>query len=216
MDEMNKEFILTGPNVDFMYEQDKEWVPSEPGELIEFNEEVKKTTKFHIKLDTEMLGQIEDLPLFQQKQSFSGTIRRILELLCPQLESEHITNVQRWSKYELIHPDLSIERKNLSVYMPYNLYKRLKLVHQNLDSYSIALMVREMIREYFGLREEFGDEVDEKLEKGLIQWNEYNAYSKENVNHKDHLILFSYLKSEKSTYVVFYDDRFAPIIVYRL
>ena len=75
--------------------------------------------------------------------------------------------------------------------MPYSLYKQLKLVHQNLDSYSIALLVREMIREYFGLREVFGDEVDEKLEKGLIQWNEYNVYKKENVNHEDHLIMFS-------------------------
>ena len=202
--------------MNFIDEYNKESVMTEPWELVEFDEEVKKNSKFHIKLDDQMLNQIEDLPLFQEVQSFSGTIRRILELLCPQLESEHIDNVQRWSKYELINPDLSVERKNISVYMPYRLYKRLKLVHQNLDSYSIALLVREMDRGYLGLREEFGDEVDETLENGLIRWKEYNVYNKDNVNHEDHLILFSYLKRQKSTYVVFYDDKFAPIIVYRL
>ena len=98
MDETSKKF--SGPNVDadFMVNQGYR-VPSEPRETVEFDDEVKKTSKFHIKLDTEMIGQIGDLPLFQEKQSFSGTIRRILELLCPQLEREHIWNTQRWSKY---------------------------------------------------------------------------------------------------------------------
>ena len=186
----------------------------EPGELVEFDQEVKKMSKFHIKLDEEMLDKIADLPQFQQIMSFSGVIRQILESLYPQLEGEHKENTQRWSQYELIHEDLSVKRKNINVSMPYSLYKHLKLVHHNLDTYSIAILVRAMIKCYFSLREEAGDDVDAKLEKEVLQWNQDNAYNKHNVNHEHHLTLFWYLKREKSTYVVFYDDKFAPIIVY--
>ena len=105
-------------------------------------------------------------------------------------------------------------RFNDRVYLPYSLYKRLKLVQLNPDSYSIALLVREMIKEYFKLRRVYGDGVDVMLEKGLIQWNEDIAYNKENVNQEPYLPLLWHIKQEKSTYVVFYDDIFAPIIVY--
>ena len=126
---------------------------------------------FHLKIDSEMKNELKRLDLFKQAGSISRLIVEILSILAPLVEKEHFFGEQRGSKYELIHSDPEIKRASTHVYMPDYLYRQLKLIHQDLNCYSIAGLVREFLRVFLELVERYGDNYQEELENIMGRCN---------------------------------------------
>ena len=76
--------------------------------------------------------------------SLSTTIVYIFEQMNAFLEKNHLTALEKDSKYELIsHRD---EKKvHIHCYMSEDLYRKLKIIHHDLNVYSLAQILRKMI-----------------------------------------------------------------------
>ncbi|MBN2443927.1 MAG: hypothetical protein JXJ04_21370, partial [Spirochaetales bacterium] len=103
---------------------------------------IPKFHDFHFILDKKMEEELKHLKMYTLKRNLSGVIVKILSIIAPGLEKEHFIGKQRWSKYKYVNDDIGIKRKSTHVYLPFALYKRLKLIHQDLNFYSIAQLLR--------------------------------------------------------------------------
>ena len=126
--------------------------------------------EFHFILDSEMKQNLRDLPIYKATGSISGTIVKILLLLIPALEKEHKWGEQRMSRYIPVNENPDINREHIHTYIPNNLYRRMKLMHQDLNCYSIAQLVREFLKFYFDLVKKFGENIYKELKMLFKQW----------------------------------------------
>ena len=126
--------------------------------------------EFHFIVDSDMKQNLRDLPIYKTTGSISGTIVKILSLLIPVLEREHKWGEQRFSRYMPVHEDAEINREHVHAYIPDRLYRRMKLMHQDLNCYSIAQLVREFLKFFINMVKKFGENVYKKLKKLFIQW----------------------------------------------
>ena len=83
---------------------------------------------FHFIINKSLKRKLLALPCFQNTSSLSTIIIRILQLLYSRLEKEHFFGDTRHSQYKLVTTDSDEKRCSVHVYLPVNLYKRLKSV----------------------------------------------------------------------------------------
>ena len=136
---------------------------------------VKDYCDFHFIIDARLKRQLLNKYLFKDTNSFSGIVVRILRILYPYLEKEHLGGRQRCCRYQRVAMDAAVERCSVHVYLPIDLYKRLKLMHHDLDVYSIAQLLREILRLFMGLFEEYGINLKKKLSSLLRKWHQQNT-----------------------------------------
>jgi hypothetical protein len=88
------------------------------------------------------------------------------------LIKEHRWGEQRMSRYKAVCSDPDEVREHMHVYVPEELYRELKLLHQDLNFFSIAQMVREFLEWFLGFVDECAGDVLTELKKIFSQWAE--------------------------------------------
>ena len=107
-----------------------------------------KNHEFHFKLNKKIKDRLRKLAGDRKLSSF---IVEILEKMQPFLEKLHFQGEEQESGYALV-----ADAESVHVYMPGSLYRQLKLIHQDLNLYSIAQIVRLGIGFYLELLNDWG------------------------------------------------------------
>lgn len=153
---------------------------------------------FHFVIGRDMKAELKDLDMYKKAGSLSGLIVNIFTLLAPGLENEYFYGKQRESCYEYVTDDPLMKREHIHVYMPDYLYRQLKLIHQDLNFYSIAQLARFFLRLFLDLVKEHGDGYRKEILKLLKQWEKKikkNQFSHESLSqllqfvHKNAIII---------------------------
>ncbi len=93
----------------------------------------------------------------------------IFNMMIPLLKKEHFTGEERGNKYQVF-----TAVKRIHLYLDEKLYREVKLLHSNLDFFSMASIVRFLIEEFFErLKKSDGDEKVIEREMREI-WTEFN------------------------------------------
>ena len=127
--------------------------------------------EFHFVLDSGMKNDLLDLKLYKKTGNLSGVITKILSFLSPVIEREHKWGDQRNSRYLPVCSDPDEIREHVHVYLPEKMYRELKLMHQDLNFYSIAQMLRGFLRFFLDLVKEFGEKTFDELHRLFKRWN---------------------------------------------
>jgi hypothetical protein len=180
------------------------------------NDLSRKIYKFHFKMDAEMMSNLSGLSMFKRLGNISRLIVRILTLLSPGMEEKHFKNEQMMSQYEFVSEDKDAERKNAFVYLPDRLYRQLKLMHQDLNYYSMAQVLRLVLRAFLDFVEVFGEDVESKLMAFYLQWKAKRNSRKYEWKPVKELLHFIYQKPRISRLLTLYNNKFQPISFYRL
>ena len=173
-------------------------------------------TKFHFKMDILMMDELTDLALFQETQNLSGTISRILMQLFTIIEKEDMEGTQRFSKYELINEDKSVDRKHVIVKIPDFLYRRLKSLHDVLNYYSMAQLVRWLLRMFLDIVSKFGEAYGEELMRLVGGWMKFSRNSRFLIKYIYQLIMFKGEINEIIKSFDIYALHFSPDRIFRL
>ena len=128
--------------------------------------------EFHFVMGRSMKKNLMSLVMYGKMGSLSRVIMKILCLLMPVIEREHKWGEQRMSRYMYVSGNPNEKREHVHVYLPGTMYRRLKLMHQDLNFYSIAQIVRGFLEVFLGLVEEYGDDVYKELEGVFKKWEE--------------------------------------------
>ncbi|MBN2536451.1 MAG: hypothetical protein JXB88_26440 [Spirochaetales bacterium] len=134
------------------------------------SEDEVKLTIFHFKMDTKMIGALKNLDLFQKTRNMAETMNRILLQFFAVIEKEHMFGVQRESRYELINEDTNVKRKHVTVSIPDYMYRRLKMLHDDLNFFSIAQLMRWVISGYVDFVKRYGNRWVRKLVTIIRRW----------------------------------------------
>ena len=126
--------------------------------------------EFHFVMDRGMKSELMDLELYKKTGSLSGVIAKILILIGPVVKREQKWGDQRESRYLPVCDDPDEVREDVHAYLPIRLYRELKLMHADLNYYSIAQMVRDFLRFFLGLVKEYGDKIFDELQKLFRGW----------------------------------------------
>ncbi|MBN2443387.1 MAG: hypothetical protein JXJ04_18645 [Spirochaetales bacterium] len=125
---------------------------------------------FHMVINRKMKEKLKKLNLPHKSRSVSHQIVKILQFLIPVIGKEQKWGKQRLSKYMAVCNDPEEIREHTHLYMPGELYRELKLLHQDLNFYSIAQLIREFLRFFLGLVDMYKNDVFKELEKIFTRW----------------------------------------------
>ena len=128
--------------------------------------------EFHFIIGRDMKEELMNLDLYRVKGSLSGIIVRILSLISPIIKREHKWGKQRMSRYMAVSENPDEIREHVHVYFPGKMYRELKLMHQDLNCYSIAQLVRDFLKLFIDLIKKFGNKLFKELERIFNKWNE--------------------------------------------
>ncbi|MBN2442448.1 MAG: hypothetical protein JXJ04_13925 [Spirochaetales bacterium] len=172
---------------------------------------------FHFVLNQGMKNKLQCLNIFEECKSISGIIVKILKLLTPVIAKEHKWGKQRMSKYMAVCKDPNEIREHFHVYVPDELYRELKLLHQDLNFYSIAMVVRMLLNFFLGLVDVYKNEVIHELEKLYARWRSEDV----NVRLTLHEFLRQLLKiirhlPGKNRLVTVYNNEYSPFWILRI
>jgi hypothetical protein len=173
--------------------------------------------EFHFVIGKSMKKRLENLDIFKEIMSLSESIVKILSLLAPVIKQEHKWGKQRMSRYMYVSPDPAEKRMHVHAYLPVDLYRKLKLIHQDLNFFSIAQIVRGFLVVFLVLVRKHGDNIFKKLEQMYKKW--------EKMADESRLTLRQYIRQlwiviqhlpEKQRLITVYDEHFSPFWILRL
>jgi len=172
---------------------------------------------FHFVLTEEMKKKLTGLDLFEGAKGLSGRIVRILQTLIPVLEKEHKWGEQRMSRYMNVCDDPEEVREHVHVYVPGELYRRLKAMHQDLNAYSIAQLVRGFLEFFLGMVERYGDGVRWMLKRVFAHWKKEKNTTKLGLRKflRQLVIIIQNLPG-KNRLITIYDRNFSPFWILRV
>ncbi len=124
--------------------------------------------EFNFMIGKELQDKIEDY-CKTKNISRNKCLTIILNMMIPLLKKEHFTGEERGNKYEII-----TAVKRIHLYLDEKLYREVKLIHSNLDFFSMAGIVRFLIEDFFErVKKNNGDEKSVEREMREI-WAEFN------------------------------------------
>ncbi|MBN2533672.1 MAG: hypothetical protein JXB88_12310 [Spirochaetales bacterium] len=173
-------------------------------------------TTFHFKMDIQMMDELTDLSLFQKTQNLSETICRILMQLFPLIEKKDMEGVQHLSEYKLINEDTNVKRKHIIIHIPDFLYRRLKCLHDVLNYYSMAQLVRDLLLWFLDLVRRFGDGYGEELMKIINEWVKISSNTRFLTKYIHQLLAFKNKIMRIIRIFNIYTLHFTPYRVFRL
>ena len=172
---------------------------------------------FHFVMDRKMKNKLTSLDYFKGCKSVSGMIVNILKVLTPAIGKEHKWGKQRFSRYRAVCDDSEEIREHVHVYFPGEMYRELKLLHQDLNFYSIAQLLREVIDFFLGLVDMYRDEVFQELEKSFAHWRSEDEQTRQ--TPREFLLqlwkLIQFLPG-KNRLVTVYNNKFTPFWILRI
>jgi len=89
----------------------------------------------------------------KKNKDLSAIVREIILLMIPVLREKHLYEKRREKDYKFINAT-----EKIRVFLPEEVYNELKLVHDQLNSFSIAILIRELFEVYFAGIEIYGEE----------------------------------------------------------
>jgi hypothetical protein len=101
----------------------------------------------HLVLEEKMLFKLKEISCAFKIKSVSATIVYLFDKFIPYLEKMQIEFQNRKSGYKLI-ADPKEKRRHFHVYTPEKMYRKLKELHQYLNFYSMAQILREVVEIY--------------------------------------------------------------------
>ena len=173
--------------------------------------------EFHCIIGRKMKKKLIILDLYKEMGSLSGIVVKILSLLTPFIKKEHKWGEQRMSRYMQVTDDPDEIREHMHVYFPGDVYREVKLMHADLNCFSIAQLVRSFLDFYLDLVKEYGDNVVQKLEGLLNQWNEEKE--KNRLTPRQFIRQLQKLMRHlpgKNRLITIYNRQFSPFWVFRL
>ncbi|MBN2441425.1 MAG: hypothetical protein JXJ04_08760, partial [Spirochaetales bacterium] len=106
---------------------------------------------------------------------------------------------------------------HVHVYVPDELYRELKLLHQDLNFYSIAQLVRELLDFFLGLVDVYKNKVFIELKKIFARWKaedeETRLTPRESIRQLLKLIRFL---PGKNRLITIYDNNYSPFWILRI
>ena len=126
----------------------------------------------HFMLDEVTLIKLKEISITMNIKTISGTIEAIIDFLTPYLEINQFEFQNFESRYKKI-ANPSEKRHHVHAYLPERIYRQLKEMHQYLNFYSLAQILREIIKIYLKDYAENGlKKVVKKYEKIKKIWKE--------------------------------------------
>ncbi|MBN2535630.1 MAG: hypothetical protein JXB88_22320, partial [Spirochaetales bacterium] len=124
---------------------------------------------------------------------------------------------QRDSRYEYVSPDPNEKRVHAHAYLPKNLYRKLKLIHHDLNFFSMGQIVRFFIVAFFKLVDEYKEDVLKELERMYKEWKKEARDSRLMLRQymRQLRIVVQHLRPGKRIITV-YDHHFMPFWRLRL
>ncbi|MBN2533950.1 MAG: hypothetical protein JXB88_13755 [Spirochaetales bacterium] len=179
--------------------------------------DLPKLHEFHFIIGQSMKIRLEELDVFKKLHNISGIVVRILLLLVSVIKREHDWGEQRDSRYEYVSPDRGEDRVHTHAYLPEDLYRKLKLIHHDLNFFSMAQIVRFFIEVFFKLVDEYGEDILKELERMYKEWEKETKNSRLTLRQyvRQLMIVVQHLIPGKRIITV-YDHRFMPFWRLRL
>lgn len=173
--------------------------------------------EYHFVIGRNMKQSLKSLDLYSKAEGVSGVIVKILKLLNPMIKKEHELGRQRNSRYMLVSDNPAEKREHVHVYFPVDVYRELKLMQQDLNTYSIAQLVREFCGIFLGLVEEYGDGVYQVLEELFKQWREEDEFKRLTTHEivRQLSIIIHDLPSQNRL-INIYNNRYSPLWLFRI
>jgi hypothetical protein len=171
---------------------------------------------FHFVMDTDMRVELEKLHLYKNAGNLSGFIVDIFTQLKPGLEYKYFYGKQMESRYKYVTDNRETAREHIHVYMPHYLYRQLKLLHQDLNYYSMAQLVRDFLRFFIDVVNEYGENYQEELINILKSWEKENRKKQFNQKKLIQLLHFIDKNPQKVRLLSVYTPAYTTIFKYRL
>lgn len=172
---------------------------------------------FHFVMDRGMKKKLKELDFMNDSGSMSGILVKILQLLTPAFRKHHKWGKQQLSRYRFVCDDKEEIRDHVHMYIPGELYRELKLLHQDLNFYSIAQFVRGVIKFFLALVVVYKGGVIQVLEEVFARWKSEDEQARQ-TPLEFVLQLWKILRHlpENSRLVTIYDNSFSPFWVLRI
>ncbi|MBN2532090.1 MAG: hypothetical protein JXB88_04315 [Spirochaetales bacterium] len=173
--------------------------------------------EFHFVIGESMKENLENLTIYKEKGNISGIIVKILSLLKPVFEKEHKCRKQRNSQYRLVSQNPDEGREHIHTYLPAKMYRHLKLMHHDLNFYSIAQLIRYFLEFFLKLTKEYGDDVLQELGKVYKKWDDENM--KNRLTPREvlrQLWIILQLLSGQNKLITVYDCYYTPFRIFKL
>ena len=172
---------------------------------------------FHFVVDREMKKNLKNLDMYEETGCLSGVIVKIFSLLAPLIKKEHKWGKQRVSRYLPVCDDPDEIREHVHVYFPGKVYRQLKLIHQDLNVYSIAQLVRGFLRFFLDLVNGYGNNVLHELKRLFKQWKEEDSKTRLTPRQTvRQLLQIIQHFSGKNRLINIYDRQFSPSWIFLL
>ena len=173
--------------------------------------------EFHFVIAKNMKKGLENLDIFKGIISLSEIVVKILSLLTPVIKQEHKWGKQRMSRYMYVSPDPAEKRMHAHAYLPVDLYRELKLIHQDLNFFSIAQIVRGFLEVFLVLVEKHGDNIFQELEQMYKQWGKMANATRLTLREyvRQLWIVIQHLPEGKRL-INIYNEHFSPFWILRL
>jgi hypothetical protein len=165
----------------------------------------------------EKLAKLSGLSVFKGITGLSGIVVKILSVLSPVVKREHKWGDQRESRYLPVSGDPEEERVEAHSYLPEKVYRELKLLHVDLNSFSIAQLVRGFLGLFLVLYDRFGDNVIQELENIYKEWRKDACDNRLTLReYLRHILRILRHLPGKNRLFTIYDSNFAPFWIFRL
>ena len=172
---------------------------------------------FHFVMDRGMKKEIKKLDMYKETGSLSGVIVKIFSLLAPIIMKEHKWGEQKMSRYLPVCDDPDEIREHVHVCFPGEMYRQLKLIHQDLNAYSIAQLLRGFLSFFLALVNEYGNNVFQELSRMFKQWQEEDGRIRLTPREiVQQLLLVIQHFSGKNRLINIYDRQFSPSWIFLL
>ena len=171
--------------------------------------------EFHFILDQQSKRQLIKQKIFKGTHGLSNIIVSILRIMYPRMEKEHLFGRQRNSHYQKITSDPEQKRCSVHVYLPVDLYRRLKLIHHDLNFYSIAQCLRFIIHLFLELLADNRIDLKQHLIKLGKGWQKQNAKSTLSVNKIRQLLNSAKIPIQNLQLINLYNQHYSPLIIFR-
>jgi hypothetical protein len=127
--------------------------------------------EFHFIITGNMKEKLRNLHFLGSGISLSSVIVRIMSLIDPLSIKEHQWGKQRMSRYQPVSHCHNESREHVHVYFPEDMYRKIKLLHADLNCFSIAQLVRGLLELFLVMAEKYGNKVIKEFEKKFNQWS---------------------------------------------
>jgi hypothetical protein len=180
-------------------------------------EEQVKKHNFHFVIARSMKERLKKLDVFEKSLNFSQTIKRILSELAPLIKVKHKWGEQQLSRYVYVSEDEDEKRDHVYAYLDEDVYRELKLIHQDLNFYSIGQIVRGFCEFFLDLADEFGKGLFKVLARNFNEWEEISGAFRLTIREElQHMLRIIPLLRGGKGILTLYDSHFTPFYILRL